>query len=121
MHDVCGRRAVTVVVGGGAAGVYASIHAKSAVPMLNVLIVENGKFLVCLHFNSTDITLWSQVIAFLLLRIHFIVKLHVMIFGGGRCNVSNGHFYEPVARSKGRDLGFLCWREQEAKEETRTL
>jgi flavin-dependent dehydrogenase len=34
-----------VVVGGGAAGVYASIRAKTLAPHLNVVVVEKGKFL----------------------------------------------------------------------------
>ncbi|KAF3333018.1 HI0933-like protein [Carex littledalei] len=56
-----------LVVGGGAAGVYASIHAKRLAPKLNVLVIEKGRFLS-----------------------------KVKISGGGRCNVTNGHFHEPV-------------------------
>ncbi|CAI0453663.1 unnamed protein product [Linum tenue] len=51
-----------VVVGGGAAGVYGAIRAKSLAPHLNVLVVEKGKLLS-----------------------------KVKISGGGRCNVTNGH------------------------------
>jgi flavin-dependent dehydrogenase len=32
-----------VVVGGGAAGVYGAIHAKTIAPHLNVVIIEKGK------------------------------------------------------------------------------
>ncbi|XP_039682785.1 uncharacterized protein YtfP isoform X2 [Medicago truncatula] len=51
-----------VVVGGGAAGVYGAIHAKTIAPHLNVVIIEKGKPLS-----------------------------KVKISGGGRCNVTNGH------------------------------
>ncbi|CAM8901329.1 unnamed protein product [Rhodiola kirilowii] len=51
-----------VVVGGGAAGVYAAVRAKTLAPDLNVLIVEKAKLLS-----------------------------KVKISGGGRCNVTNGH------------------------------
>ncbi|CAL1357846.1 unnamed protein product [Linum trigynum] len=51
-----------LVVGGGAAGVYGAIRAKSLAPHLNVLVVEKGKLLS-----------------------------KVKISGGGRCNVTNGH------------------------------
>ncbi|XP_074573324.1 uncharacterized protein LOC141829698 isoform X2 [Curcuma longa] len=54
-----------VVVGGGAAGVYASIRAKSLAPHLRVLVIEKGKPLA-----------------------------KVKISGGGRCNVTNGHFFD---------------------------
>ncbi|KAJ1266670.1 hypothetical protein BS78_08G170000 [Paspalum vaginatum] len=56
-----------VVVGGGAAGVYASIRAKTLAPRLNVVVVDKGRFLS-----------------------------KVKISGGGRCNVTNGHHLEPV-------------------------
>ncbi|CAM8990056.1 unnamed protein product [Rhodiola kirilowii] len=51
-----------VVVGGGAAGVYAAVRAKTRAPDLNVLVVEKAKLLS-----------------------------KVKISGGGRCNVTNGH------------------------------
>ncbi|KAH7846826.1 hypothetical protein Vadar_018629 [Vaccinium darrowii] len=51
-----------VVVGGGAAGVYGAIRAKTLAPNLNVVIIEKGKPLS-----------------------------KVKISGGGRCNVTNGH------------------------------
>ncbi|CAL9777097.1 unnamed protein product [Musa acuminata subsp. burmannicoides] len=54
-----------VVVGGGASGVYASIRAKFIAPHLNVLVIEKGKPLA-----------------------------KVKISGGGRCNVTNGHFFD---------------------------
>ncbi|KAJ3674656.1 hypothetical protein LUZ60_005272 [Juncus effusus] len=56
-----------VVVGGGPAGLYASIRAKSLAPSLNVLVIEKGKLLS-----------------------------KVKISGGGRCNVTNGHFFETM-------------------------
>ncbi|WOL15240.1 hypothetical protein Cni_G24021 [Canna indica] len=56
-----------VVVGGGAAGIYASIRAKKIAPRLNVLVIEKGKPLA-----------------------------KVKISGGGRCNVTNGHFLDSV-------------------------
>ncbi|KAJ4707517.1 FAD/NAD(P)-binding oxidoreductase family protein [Melia azedarach] len=51
-----------VVVGGGAAGVYGAIRAKTVAPKLDVVVIEKGKFLS-----------------------------KVKISGGGRCNVTNGH------------------------------
>lgn len=39
------ERKSLVVVGGGAAGVYASIRAKTLAPHLNVLVIDKGKFL----------------------------------------------------------------------------
>lgn len=60
-----------VVVGGGAAGVYASIRAKSLAPHLSVLVIEKGKPLA-----------------------------KVKISGGGRCNVTNGHFFVASVRKE---------------------
>ncbi|CAD5164782.1 unnamed protein product [Musa acuminata subsp. malaccensis] len=54
-----------VVVGGGASGVYASLRAKFIAPHLNVLVIEKGKPLA-----------------------------KVKISGGGRCNVTNGLFFD---------------------------
>ncbi|KAI7757090.1 hypothetical protein M8C21_028490, partial [Ambrosia artemisiifolia] len=51
-----------VVVGGGAAGIYGAIRAKTLAPNLNVIVIEKGKPLA-----------------------------KVKISGGGRCNVTNGH------------------------------
>ncbi|XP_057947764.1 uncharacterized protein LOC131143465 isoform X3 [Malania oleifera] len=51
-----------VVIGGGAAGVYGAIRAKTVAPNLNVVVIEKGKPLS-----------------------------KVKISGGGRCNVTNGH------------------------------
>ncbi|KAK3227760.1 hypothetical protein Dsin_007622 [Dipteronia sinensis] len=53
---------VLVVFGGGAAGVYGAIRAKTVAPKLNVVVIEKGKPLS-----------------------------KVRISGGGRCNVTNGH------------------------------
>ncbi|CAH9092435.1 unnamed protein product [Cuscuta epithymum] len=54
---------VLVVVGGGAAGMYGAINAKTAAPNLKVVVIEKAKPLS-----------------------------KVKISGGGRCNVTNGHF-----------------------------
>ncbi|KAL4568442.1 hypothetical protein LXL04_024055 [Taraxacum kok-saghyz] len=51
-----------VVVGGGAAGIYGAIRAKTLAPNLNVIVIEKAKPLA-----------------------------KVKISGGGRCNVTNGH------------------------------
>ncbi|KAI3713188.1 hypothetical protein L1987_71761 [Smallanthus sonchifolius] len=51
-----------VVVGGGAAGIYGPIRAKTLAPNLNIVVIEKGKPLA-----------------------------KVKISGGGRCNVTNGH------------------------------
>ncbi|XP_068649157.1 uncharacterized protein [Aristolochia californica] len=56
-----------LVVGGGAAGVYGAIRAKEVAPHLGVLVVEKGKFLS-----------------------------KVRISGGGRCNVTNGHYVDKM-------------------------
>ncbi|ONM02338.1 FAD/NAD(P)-binding oxidoreductase family protein [Zea mays] len=65
-----------VVVGGGAAGVYASIRAKTLAPHLNVAVVEKGRFLS-----------------------------KVKISGGGRCNVTNGHHLEPMGLARNYPRG----------------
>ncbi|KAM0826119.1 hypothetical protein ACQ4PT_069097 [Festuca glaucescens] len=65
-----------VVVGGGAAGVYASIRAKTLAPHLNVVVIEKGKFLS-----------------------------KVRISGGGRCNVTNGHHLEPLGLARNYPRG----------------
>ncbi|CAM0950721.1 unnamed protein product [Alopecurus aequalis] len=65
-----------VVVGGGAAGVYASIRAKTLAPYLNVVVIEKGKFLS-----------------------------KVRISGGGRCNVTNGHHLEPSGLARNYPRG----------------
>lgn len=54
-----------VVVGGGAAGIYGAIRAKTVAPHLGVVVIEKAKPLS-----------------------------KVRISGGGRCNVTNGHFVE---------------------------
>ncbi|KAI3665904.1 hypothetical protein L6452_44539 [Arctium lappa] len=51
-----------VVVGGGAAGIYGAIRAKTLAPNLNVVVIEKAKPLA-----------------------------KVKVSGGGRCNVTNGH------------------------------
>ncbi|XP_039803144.1 uncharacterized protein YtfP-like isoform X3 [Panicum virgatum] len=65
-----------VVVGGGAAGVYASIRAKTLAPRLNVVVIEKGRFLS-----------------------------KVKVSGGGRCNVTNGHHLEPVGLARNYPRG----------------
>ncbi|XP_073040991.1 uncharacterized protein [Primulina eburnea] len=57
-----------VVVGGGAAGVFGAIRAKTIAPNLHVVVIEKGKPLS-----------------------------KVKISGGGRCNVTNGHCPDNVA------------------------
>ncbi|XP_051118000.1 uncharacterized protein LOC127242483 isoform X2 [Andrographis paniculata] len=54
-----------VAVGGGAAGIYGAIRAKTVAPDLNVVVIEKGKPLS-----------------------------KVKISGGGRCNVTNGHCFD---------------------------
>ncbi|CAO2820892.1 unnamed protein product [Amaranthus hypochondriacus] len=56
-----------VVVGAGAAGIYGAIWAKTVAPNLNVIVFEKGNPLS-----------------------------KVKVSGGGRCNVTNGHFHENV-------------------------
>ncbi|CAN1272319.1 Uncharacterized protein YtfP [Linum perenne] len=58
-----------VVIGGGAAGVYGAIRAKSIAPHLKVVVLEKGKLLS-----------------------------KVKISGGGRCNVTNGHCPDNTVR-----------------------
>ena len=41
-----------VVVGGGAAGVYGAIRAKTLSPDLRVLVIEKGSFLSKVSFSS---------------------------------------------------------------------
>ncbi|XP_020202241.1 uncharacterized protein LOC109788024 isoform X1 [Cajanus cajan] len=65
-HAICqatkSKEELLVVVGGGAAGVYGAIHAKTVAPHLSVVVIEKGKPLS-----------------------------KVKVSGGGRCNVTNGH------------------------------
>ncbi|RLN00839.1 uncharacterized protein YtfP-like [Panicum miliaceum] len=65
-----------VVVGGGAAGVYASIRAKTLAPRLNVVVIEKGRFLS-----------------------------KVKVSGGGRYNVTNGHHLEPMGLARNYPRG----------------
>ncbi|KAH9297845.1 hypothetical protein KI387_029527, partial [Taxus chinensis] len=58
---------VLVVIGGGAAGIFGAIRAKNIVPQLKVVVIEKGKPLT-----------------------------KVRISGGGRCNVTNGHFLDTL-------------------------
>ncbi|KAJ1386899.1 hypothetical protein SESBI_40446, partial [Sesbania bispinosa] len=61
------KEELLVVVGGGAAGVYGAIHAKTVAPHLGVVVIEKGKPLS-----------------------------KVKVSGGGRCNVTNGHCADNV-------------------------
>ncbi|KAL8137425.1 hypothetical protein V2J09_003426 [Rumex salicifolius] len=54
-----------VVVGGGAAGIFGAIRAKTVAPHLNVIVIEKGRLLS-----------------------------KVKVSGGGRCNVTNGHCFD---------------------------
>lgn len=58
---------VLVVVGGGAAGIFGAIRAKTVCPRLKVVVVEKGKLLS-----------------------------KVRISGGGRCNVTTGLYVDPL-------------------------
>ncbi|KAF4376639.1 hypothetical protein F8388_025510 [Cannabis sativa] len=60
-----GSEELLVVVGGGAAGFYGAVRAKTVAPKLNVVVIEKGQPLS-----------------------------KVKISGGGRCNVTNGHCVE---------------------------
>ncbi|XP_047317281.1 uncharacterized protein YtfP-like [Impatiens glandulifera] len=60
-----GNGELLVVVGGGAAGIFGAIKAKSLAPNLKVTVIEKGKPLS-----------------------------KVKISGGGRCNVTNGHCFD---------------------------
>ncbi|GJN35637.1 hypothetical protein PR202_gb24431 [Eleusine coracana subsp. coracana] len=97
-----------VVVGGGAAGVYASIWAKSLAPRLNVVVIEKGRFLSKVkYFASTQ----QLPIVCVLPRGEKIdasraaSRLQVKISGGGRCNVTNGHHIEPMALARNYPRG----------------
>jgi hypothetical protein len=59
---------VLVVVGGGAAGIFGALQAKTVFPQMQVIVLEKGKLLS-----------------------------KVRISGGGRCNVTTGLFVEPLA------------------------
>jgi len=50
------KEELLVVVGGGAAGVYGSIHAKTVAPHLSVVVIEKGKPLskVCVIVPSCN-------------------------------------------------------------------
>lgn len=65
-----------VVVGGGAAGIYGSIRAKTIAPNLNVVVIEKGKPLS-----------------------------KVKISGGGRCNVTNGHYGDKMVLAENYPRG----------------
>uniref|UniRef100_A0A1D1YYE8 Uncharacterized protein ytfP n=1 Tax=Anthurium amnicola TaxID=1678845 RepID=A0A1D1YYE8_9ARAE len=65
-----------VVVGGGAAGVYAAIRAKNVAPSLDVLVIEKGRPLS-----------------------------KVKISGGGRCNVTNGQYVEKMVLAENYPRG----------------
>ncbi|KAK9114064.1 hypothetical protein Syun_020861 [Stephania yunnanensis] len=83
-----------VVVGGGAAGVYGAIRAKSVSPNLRVLVVEKGKPL------SKVGLLIFHLIDYIVVAV---IANGVKISGGGRCNVTNGHCLEHKVGGKGGD------------------
>lgn len=66
-HQQQSYEQVLVVIGGGAAGIFGAIRAKNVMPQLKVLVIEKGKPLT-----------------------------KVRISGGGRCNVTNGHFIDTM-------------------------
>ncbi|KAF9612241.1 hypothetical protein IFM89_038663 [Coptis chinensis] len=72
-----GNEELLVVIGGGAAGVYGAIRAKTVAPHLSVLVIEKGKFLS-----------------------------KVKISGGGRCNVTNGHYMEETVLADNYPQGY---------------
>ncbi|KAF9606252.1 hypothetical protein IFM89_024073 [Coptis chinensis] len=72
-----GNEELLVVIGGGAAGVYGAIRAKTVAPHLSVLVIEKGKFLS-----------------------------KVKISGGGRCNVTNGHYMEETVLADNYPRGY---------------
>ncbi|PON95878.1 FAD/NAD(P)-binding oxidoreductase family protein [Trema orientale] len=70
-----------VVVGGGAAGFFGAIRAKTLAPKLNVVVIEKGKPLS-----------------------------KVKISGGGRCNVTNGHFVDNMILAENYPRGYKEFR-----------
>lgn len=68
---------VLVVVGGGAAGIFGAIRAKTVCPRLKVVVVEKGKLLS-----------------------------KVRISGGGRCNVTTGLYVDPLPLAGQYPRGF---------------
>lgn len=85
------------MVGGGAAGMFGAIRAKTLAPNLKVLVIEKGKplskvfmfsFLLKYLFKCVDSILSVQTRQFYVWQ--------VKISGGGRCNVTNGHFVDNV-------------------------
>jgi hypothetical protein len=66
--DAGQQHPVLVVVGGGAAGIFGALQAKTVFPQMQVRVLEKGKLLS-----------------------------KVRISGGGRCNVTTGLFVEPLA------------------------
>ncbi|GJM95036.1 hypothetical protein PR202_ga11729 [Eleusine coracana subsp. coracana] len=98
-----------VVVGGGAAGVYASIWAKSLAPRLNVVVIEKGRFLSKVKYFASTQQLPIVCVVFLGGRKidapRVTSRLQVKISGGGRCNVTNGHHIEPMALARNYPRG----------------
>lgn len=86
-----------VVVGGGAAGVFAAIRAKDVCPQLQVLVLEKGRPLskvkcqrICeilmysVFVDSVSCSTWCHLLS------------QVRISGGGRCNVTTALFDDPL-------------------------
>lgn len=96
------------MVGGGAAGVYGAIRAKTVAPKLNVLVIEKAKplskvfeFLLNNHYSNCGIPLCLSLsrLLFLSFRVLNFGYWQVKISGGGRCNVTNGHCADNMVRS----------------------
>jgi predicted flavoprotein YhiN len=85
-----------VVVGGGAAGVFGAIRAKTVAPNLKVVVIEKGKPLskvrILLHILGQS---WLFGLLFFLKKCYC---WQVKISGGGRCNVTNGHCTDNLVR-----------------------
>lgn len=67
-----------MVVGGGAAGVYAAIRAKNIAPHLGVLVLEKGKFLSkvsCLSFFHPIACFFSSLAQL----VHAYLQLELML------------------------------------------
>lgn len=105
------KEELLVVVGGGAAGVYGAIRAKTLAPNLDVLVIEKGMplskvmflFLFLSFLGSCLYILQNSVCTFLgdFWRVDCgCLHLQVKISGGGRCNVTNGHCSDNKVKCK---------------------
>ena len=95
-----------MVVGGGAAGVYGAIRAKTLAPNLNVVVIEKGRPLSkVLHYPSFSCYRFFVIYIYIL---YFTLE-QVKISGGGRCNVTNGHCTDAKVRGFHRLVLNLSW------------